>query len=93
MSSLNRKITQDKTKGLFVESELTTLKNKIPDFINVVKKADYNTKTAAIDTNLSNLDGKIAENKNELVKNILENNKVLALLLIGNILLDSGDGS
>ena len=90
---LTEKFPQNKTKHLPVESELTTLENKIPDISNVVRKVDYNAKIAAMDTNVSNLDGKIAGNKNELVKNILEDNKVLALLLMGNILLDSGDSS
>ena len=42
LSSLNRKITQNKTKHLLVENELTTLENKIPDVSSLVKKADYN---------------------------------------------------
>ena len=53
----------------------------------------YNTKIAEIDTKVSNLDGKIVKNKNEVVKNILEVKKVVALLLIGNMMFDSGDGS
>ena len=42
MLSLNRKITQNKTKHLLVENELTTLENKIPDVSSLVKKTDYN---------------------------------------------------
>ena len=42
MLSLNRKITQNKTKHLLVENELTTLENKIPHVSSLVKKADYN---------------------------------------------------
>ena len=42
MLSLNRKITQNKTKHLLVENELTTRENKIPDVSNLVKKTDYN---------------------------------------------------
>ena len=38
LSSLNRKITQNKAKHLLVENKLTTLENKIPDVSNVVKK-------------------------------------------------------
>ena len=38
MLSLNRKITQNKTKHLLVENELTTLENKIPDVSSLVKK-------------------------------------------------------
>ena len=53
----------------------------------------YNTKIAEIDTKVSNLDGKIAKNKNEVVKNILEPKKVVALLLIGSMMFDSGDRS
>ena len=37
-SSLNRKITQNKTKHLFVENKLTTLENKIPDVSSLVEK-------------------------------------------------------
>ena len=92
MWSLNRKITQNKTKHLLAENELTTLKNKIPDISNLVKKTDYSTKIAAIDK-VSNFDGKIAKNKNEFVKNILEDNKVVALLSMGSIIFDNGDGS
>ena len=50
MSSLNRKINQNKTKHLLVEIELTTLENKIPDVSSLVKKTDDNTKIAAIAT-------------------------------------------
>ena len=46
---LNRKITQNKTKHLLVESELTNLENKIPDVSSLVKKTDYNTKVTEID--------------------------------------------
>ena len=38
LSSLNRKITQNKSKPLLVENELTTLENKIPDVSSLVKK-------------------------------------------------------
>ena len=38
----------------------------------LLKKTDYNTRVAEIDATLSNLDGKIAKNKNELIKDILE---------------------
>ena len=56
LSSLNRKITQNKTKHLLVENKLTTLENKIPDVNNLAKKTDHNTRVAEID-------GKIAKNK------------------------------
>ena len=49
---LIEKITKNKTYHLLVKNELTTLKSKIPDISNLVKKTDYNTK-------VSNLDGKI----------------------------------
>ena len=52
MSSLNRKITQDKSKHLLVENELNTLKNKIPDVSSLVKKTDYNTKIGEINTKI-----------------------------------------
>ena len=55
LSSLDRKITQNKTKHLLVENELNTLENKIPDVSILVKKTDCNTKLAEID-------GKIAKN-------------------------------
>ena len=55
----------------------------------MLKKTDYNTRIAVIDTKLSNLDGKITKNKNELTKNT--NNIILSF--IGNIIFDGGDGS
>ena len=36
--SLNRKISQNKTKHLLVENKLITLENKIPDVSSLVKK-------------------------------------------------------
>ena len=87
LSSLNRKITQNKSKHLLVENELNTLKNKIPDVSSLVKKTDYNTKIGEIDAKVSNLDGKIDKNITDIVK-------VIALLLsTGNVLFDGGDGS
>ena len=55
----------------------------------LLKKTDYNTRVAVIDTKLSNLDGKITKNKNELTKNT--NNIILSF--IWNIIFDVGDGS
>ena len=66
LSSLNRKITQNKSKHLLVENELSTLKNKTPDNSSLAKKADYNTKVGENDTKIWTLDGKITENKNNL---------------------------
>ena len=80
--NLNRKITQNKTKHLFVENELTTLENKIPNVSSLVKKTDYNTKVAEID-------GKITENKNLLDKV----KSFLLLYVLGDIMFNSGDGS
>ena len=57
LSSLNRKITKNKTKHLLAENELTTLENKIPDVSILVRKTDYNTKVTEID-------GKIVKIKN-----------------------------
>ena len=87
MSSLNRKITQNKTKHLLVENELTTLENKIPDVSSLVKKTDYNTKVAEIDTMVSSLDGKIAENKtkSESIQNELKGLKKILVLLFWEI--------
>ena len=62
LSSLNRKITENKSKHLLTENELITLKNKIPDVSSLVKKTDYNTNVTAVDTKISTLDGKIIEN-------------------------------
>ena len=62
MSGPKRKITQNKLKHLLVENRLTTLENKIPDVSGLVKKTDYNTKVAEIDTKASTLDGKITKN-------------------------------
>ena len=47
----------------------------------LLKKTDYNTRVAEIDTTLSSLDGKIAKNKNELIKDILEGTTFGTLLL------------
>ena len=86
--SLNRKITQNKSKHLFVENELNALKSKIPDAngSSLVKKADYNTKVAAIDGKVSNLDGKIGKTISKIVESFI-------LLPTGYILFDGGDGS
>ena len=53
---LIEKITKNKTYHLLVKNELTTLKSKIPDISNLVKKTDYNTK-------VSTLDGKITSKR------------------------------
>ena len=79
---LNRKITQNKTKHLLVESELTNLENKIPDVSSLVKKTDYNTKVTEIDD-------KFVKLKNLLV----ELGKRLLPYMSGNIIFDGGDGS
>ena len=54
----------------------------------MLKKTDYNTRTAEIDTKLSNLDDEITKNKNELTKNA--NNALLFFL--GNAMFDGNDG-
>ena len=82
LSSLNRKITQNKTKHLLVENKLTNLENKILYASSRVKKTDYNTK-------ISTLDNIITENRNKL-KEII---KSILLLVLGNIMFDGGDGS
>ena len=79
---LNRKITQNKTKHLLVESELTNLENKIPDVSSLVKKTDYNTKVTEIDD-------KFVKLKNLLV----ELGKRFLPYMSGNIIFDGGDGS
>ena len=89
LSSRNRKFTQNKPKHLLVENELNTLKNEIPHVSSLVKKTDYNTKAAAIDTNISTLDGKITKNKNELE----ELTKGATLVFLGNIFFDEKDGN
>ena len=59
----------------------------------LLKKTDYNTRVAEIDTTLSSLDGKIAKNRNELIKDILEGTSFGTLLLsMGNAMFDGGDG-
>ena len=82
LSSLNRKITNNKSKHLRVENKLTTLENKIPDASSLVKKTDYNNKVAEID-------GKIDKNKNKLE----ELAKVALSIFSGFILFDGEDGS
>ena len=66
MPSLNRKITQNKSKHLLIENELSTLENKIPDVSSLREKTDYSTRVAAIDTKISTFDGIITENTNKL---------------------------
>ena len=73
LSSLNRKITQNKSKHLLVENELNTLKT-IPDLSSLVKKTDYNTKIGEINTKID--------------KNLLEIAQLFVLLTAGNILVD-----
>ena len=80
MSSLNRKITQSKTKHLLVENELTTLENKIPDVSSLVKKTDYNTKVTEIDY-------KFLKYRNALVKLVKQNLPYIS----GAIMFDSRD--
>ena len=81
LSSLNRKSTQNNSKHLLVENELNTLENKIPDVSSLVKKTDYNTKVAEIDTKVSNLGGKIDKNMSGIIESFI-------LLSAGNILFD-----
>ena len=50
------------------------------------------TRVAEIDTKASSLDGRIAKNKNEFVKNILEDTALAALLFLVNTMFDWGDG-
>ena len=71
--------------NLATKTALTTVENKIPDVNSPVKKTDYYTRVAEIDTKLSSLDGKIAKNKSIRKKYIL--------LLLGNTILDIEDGS
>ena len=68
------------------------MKIKYLKLVVLLKKTDYNTRVAEIDTNVSNLNGKIAKNKNEFIKNILQDTAMTALLTLGNALLDGGDG-
>ena len=71
LSSLNRKITNNKTKHLHVENKLTTLENKIPDVSSLIEKTDYSTKVAEIDGKISSLDDKINKNIIEGVKKLI----------------------
>ena len=58
---------------------LTTLKNKIPDISNLVKKTDYNTKIAEIDDKFD-----------EIKQSVLDS---LIFLSVGNLLLAEGGGT
>ena len=79
--------------NLATKTALTTVENKIPDVSSLVKKTDYNTRVAEIDTKVSSLDAIIAKNKNELIKNILENTAFgILLLFMVNAMFDGGDG-
>ena len=74
---------------LATKTALTTVENKTPDVINLVKKTGYNTRVAEIDTKVSSLDCKIAENKtkNEAIKNELkESIKIVLSIFLRNIL-------
>ena len=53
---------------------------------SLIKKTDYNTKVAAIDSKVSNLDGKIDKTISKIVESFI-------LSLAGDILFDGGDGS
>ena len=53
-----------------------------------LKKTDYNTRVAEIDAKLSNLDGKITKNKNELE----DRSKDIVLYSLGNTMFDGEDG-
>ena len=79
--------------NLATKTALTTVENTIPDVSSLVKKTDYNTRVAEIDTKISSLDGKVTKNKNELIKNILEDTTTSTLLLsLGNSMFHGGDG-
>ena len=58
-------------------------------FVVLLKKTDYNTIVAAIDTKISTLDGKVTKNKNKLA----EIAKDAALIFLRNRLFARGDGS
>ena len=58
--------------NLAIKTALTTVENEIPGLSSLVNKTDCNTGGAEIDTKVSNLNGKIAKNKNEFVKNLLK---------------------
>ena len=78
--------------NLATKTALTTLENKMP-VSSLVKRTDYNTRVAAINTKVSTLDGKISKNKNELIENILENTRFDTLLLsMVKAMFDGGDG-
>ena len=54
----------------------------------LLKKTGYNTRVAEIDAKLSNLDGKITKNKNELE----DRSKDIVLYSLGNTMFDGEDG-
>ena len=56
--------------------------------IVLLKKTDYNTRVAAIDTKISTLDGKITKNKNNLEDRSID----IILHSFGNSLFDGGNG-
>ena len=85
MSILSTKITQNKSKHLLVENELTTLEYKIPDVCSLVQKTDYDTKIGEIDTKVSSLDDKTD-------KNILDVERTIGLLFLEVSIFDGEDG-
>ena len=54
----------------------------------LLKKTDYNTKVAEIDTEISSLGGKITENKNNLKEAVLD----IILASVGKSMFDGEDG-
>ena len=60
LHNVEKKITD--ISNLVTKTALNTV-DKIPDVNSLVKKTDYNTRVAEIDTKLSILDGRIVENK------------------------------
>ena len=71
--------------NLATKTTLTTVEDKMPDVNSLVKKRDYYTRAADIDTKLSSLDGKIAKNENK--------KEQFLSFILGNIMFNSESGS
>ena len=71
--------------NLATKTALTTVEDKMPDVNSLVKKRDYYTRAADIDTKLSSLDGKITKNENK--------KEQFLSFILGNIMFNSESGS
>ena len=95
LSTLENKIPDVSSliKKTDYDTRVAEIHPKIPDVSSLIKKTDYDTRVAEIHTKVSSLDGKIAKNKNELIKNIKEVTEIGVLsLFMGNAMFEGEGG-